>query len=185
MRHKGLTEDQRKYKVFDQRRQIAIKIMITFLIVILVCFVTAFRMVDKDPTPLLLYTGILVAYAIITIFVCRYLVRKHEELFIAAYGNDSAIIHTGLFGEIWQEFEWNQFEGLTDGKVVFVEKHNNTIELEIVRNKHEFDITIDKDAVYMVMDDETDMPVEKEIPLAEMADLGQVFTAIRKFVERV
>ena len=185
MRHKALTEDQRKYKVFDQRRQIAIKIMITFLIVILVCFVTAFRMVDKDPTPLLLCTGILVAYAIITIFVCRYLVRKHEEFFIAAYGNDSAIIHTGLFGEIWEEFEWNQFEGLTDGKVVFAEKHNNTIELEIVRNKHEFDIMIDKDTVYMVMDEETDAPVEKEVALDEITDLGQAFKVIRDFVEGV
>ena len=74
---------------------------------------------------------------------------------------------------------------MTDGKVVFAEKHNNTIELEIVRNKHEFDIMIDKDTVYMVMDEETDAPVEKEVALDEITDLGQAFKVIRDFVEGV
>lgn len=185
MRHREPTEEQRKYKAFDRHRQIAIKIIITFLVSILVCFVAALRRAEEDPTLLLLFSGILVAYSIITIFVCRYFARKHGELYTAAYGSDSDIIHTGLFGEIWQEFEWNQFEGLTDGKVVFSETHNNTIEMEIIRHKHEFNIEIDKDGVYMVMDEETDIPVEKEIPLVEMNEVGQVFTAIREFVESV
>lgn len=185
MHHREPTEEQRKYKAFDRQQQIAIKIIITFLVSILVCFVAALRRVDEGPTLLLLFSGILVAYSIITIFVCRYFARKHSELYTAAYGNDSDIIDTGLFGEIWQEFEWNQFEGLTDGKVVFSETHNNTIEIEIIRHEHEFNIEIDKDGVYMVMDEETDIPVEKEIPLVEMNEVGQVFTAIREFVESV
>ena len=51
--------------------------------------------------------------------------------------------------------------------------------------KHEFNIIIDKDAVYMVMDDETDTPIEKDVPLSEMTEVGQVFTVIREFVESV
>ena len=106
-------------------------------------------------------------------------------MYEAAYGKEKDIVRTGLFGEIWEEFEWNQFEGLADGKIVFAETHNNTIELEIIRHKHEFNITIDSEAVYMVMDDETDNPVEKEMPLSKIIDVGQVFAIIREFVESV
>ena len=106
-------------------------------------------------------------------------------MYEAAYGKEKDIVRTGLFGEIWEEFEWNQFEGLTDGKIVFAETHNNAIELEIIRHKHEFNIVIDNDVVYMVMDDETDTPIEKEIPLSKLSEIGQVFTAIREFVESV
>ena len=133
----------------------------------------------------MLFTGILIVFTIITIAICRYLVRKGEQLYVAAYGNDTDVVYDGLFGEIWEEFEWNQVEGLTDGKIVFAETHNNTIELEIIRHKHEFNITIDSEAVYMVMDDETDNPVEKEMPLSKIIDVGQVFTIIREFVESV
>lgn len=185
MRHRELTDAQRIYIQFVQRRRIAITTLIVFLVGILLCFATAFGFVDENPAPLLLFTGILLVYTAIAIFVCRYFARKHEELYVAAYGNDYNIIRSGLFEEIWEEFEWNQFEGLTDGKVVFAETHNNTIDIDIIRHKHEFNIIIGKDAVYMVMDDETDTPVEKELSLSSMTDVAQVFTAIREFVESV
>ena len=185
MRHRELTDAQRIYIQFVQRRRIAITTLIVFLVGILLCFATALGFVDENPTPLLLFTGILLVYTAIAIFVCRYFARKHEELYVAAYGNDYNIIRSGLFEEIWEEFEWNQFEGLTDGKVVFAETHNNTIDIDIIRHKHEFNIIISKDAVYMVMDDETDTPVEKELSLSSMTDVAQVFTAIREFVESV
>lgn len=104
-------------------------------------------------------------------------------MYEAAYGNDHAFIPSGLFGEIWRAFERNQFEGLTDGKVTFAEVHNNTIDMEIICHRHEFNILIDKDALSMIMDEETDTPIEKEIPLSELSDIDQVFAVIREFVE--
>lgn len=184
MRKRELTQAQKEYRRFDVRRGIIIKTLVVFLVAILVCFVTAFRNVDKDPAPLLFCLGILIIYTIITIFVCLHLVRKHGQLYVAAYGNDTDVIRNGLFGELWQEFEWNQYEGLTDGKVVFAVTHNNTIDLQIIRNKHEFCIEVTCEAIYMICDEETDTPIEKEVPLSELKDVEDFFLTVRDFIEK-
>ena len=183
MRKRELPPAQKEYRKFDTRRDVIIKTLVVFLVAILICFIAAFRNVDKDAAPLLFCLGVLIVYTAITIFVCLHLARKHGQLYVAAYGNDTDVIHTGLFGEIWDEFEDNQFEGLTDGKVVFAETHNNTIDLRISRHKHEFDICIDCEAVYMICDEETDTPIGKEIPLSDFKDVGEVFVSIREFIE--
>ena len=183
MRKRELTPAQKEYRRFDVRRGIIIKTLVVFLVAILICFIAAFRNADKDPTPLLLCLGVLIVYTVITIFICLHLARKHGQLYVAAYGNDTDIIHNGLFGELWQEFEWNSYEGLTDGKVIFAETHNNTIDLQIIRKKHEFSICIDCEAVYMICDEETDAPIEKEIALSNFKDVGEVFLTIREFIE--
>ena len=179
-----MTPAQKEYRRFDVRRGIIIKTLVIFLVAILVCFIAAFRSADENPTPLLLFLGILIVYTVIAIFVCKYLAHKHGELYVAAYGNDTDVIRTGLFGEIWQEFEWNQYEWLTDGKVVFAETHNNTIDLQIIRGKHEFNICIDCEAVYMICDAETDAPIEKEVFLSELKDVGDFFLTVRDFIEK-
>ena len=183
MLNRELTPAQKEYRRFDARREVIIKTLIVFLVAILICFIAAFRVVDENPTPLLLFVCMLIVYTIITILICRHLAHKHGQMYVAAYGNDTDIIRNGLFGELWQEFEWNQYEGLTDGKVIFAETHNNTIDLQIIRKKHEFSICIDCKAVYMICDEETDTPIEEELPLSDFKDVGEVFLAIREFIE--
>lgn len=183
MKKREMTPAQREYIKFDHRRSVAIKCLIVWLVAILICLVAAFRAVDDNPTPLLLFLGVLIVYSIITVIICKYLARKHEKLYVAAYGNDPDIVRTGLFGELWQEFEWNQYEGLTDGKVVYAETHNNIIDLQIIRNKHEYLIEIDSEKLSMICDEESDDPIEKEIPLSEFKDVVEVFMAIRDFIE--
>lgn len=183
MRNRELTQAQKEYRRFDVRRGIIIKTLIVFLVAILVCFIAAFSNVDKDPAPLLFCLGILIVYTIITIYVCLHLARKHGQSYVAAYGNDTDITRNGLFGELWQEFEWNQYEGLTDGKVVFALTHNNTIDLQIIRHRHEFIVEITCDSLYLICDEETDTPIEKEWPLSSFGNVEDIFTAIRAFIE--
>ena len=133
MLNRDMTPAQKEYRRFDKYRGYIVITMVIFLVATLICFGNSFSIVDENPKPLLLFTCILIVLTIITIFICRYLARKGEQLYVAAYGNDTDIIRSGLFGELWQEFEWNSCEGLTDGKVVFVETHNNTIDLQIMR----------------------------------------------------
>lgn len=185
MRKRELTPAQKEYRKFDKHRGHIVITMVVFLVATLICFGGSLKIVDEHPKPLLLFTGILVVLTLIIIFICRYLARKGEQLYVAAYGNDTDIIRNGLFGKLWQEFEWNQYEGLTDGKVVFAETHNNTIDLQIIRKKHEFSVCIDCEAVYMVCDEETDTPIESEIPLSAFKDVGEVFLAIREFIETI
>ena len=183
MQKRELTPAQKEYRKFDTCRGSIIKTLIIFLVAILVCFIATFQVVDKDPTPLLFCLGILIVYTVITFFICLRLARKHGQLYVAAYGNDTDIIRNGLFGELWQEFEWNSYEGLTDGKVIFAETHNNTIDMQIICKNHEFSICIDCEIVYMICDEETDAPIEKEIALSNFKDVGEVFLAIREFIE--
>ena len=183
MRKRELTPAQKEYRRFDKHRGYIVITLVVFLVAVLICFGGSFSIVDENPIPFLLFAGILIVFTIITIFICRYLARKGEQMYVAAYGNDSDIIRNGLFGELWQEFEWNQYEGLTDGKVIFAETHNNTIDLQIIRKKHELSICIDCEAVYMICDEESDAPIEKELPLSDFKDVGEVFGAIREFIE--
>ena len=183
MRKREFTPAQKEYRSFDVRRGYIVGSMVVFLVSTLICFGVSLSIVDENPIPLLLFTCILIVLTILTIFICRHLARKGEQLYVAAYGNDKNIIRNGLFGELWQEFEWNSYEGLTDGKVIFAETYNNTIDLQIIRKKHEFSICIDCEAVYMICDEETDAPIEKEIALANFKDVGEVFLTIREFIE--
>ncbi len=183
MLNRDMTPAQKEYRQFDKHRGYIVITLVVFLVAALICFGGSLSIVDENPTPFLLFTCILIVFTIITIFICRYLARKGEQLYVAAYGNDKDIIRNGLFGELWQEFEWDQYEGLTDGKVVFADTHNNTIDLQIIRHKHEFNICIDCEVVYMICDEETDTPIEKELPLSDFKDVGEVFLAIREFIE--
>ncbi|MGN0334622.1 MAG: hypothetical protein ACI4DV_03005 [Lachnospiraceae bacterium] len=176
---------QQIYKKFNNKSKIITMFILVVGFLALTGFLISIKCIKNNLIPVLISVGVLVLWFVVLCTIASRLNSKRIILYEAAYGKDNDFICSGLFGEIWEEFEWNQFEGLTDGKVVFAEAHNNTIEIEIIRHKHEFNIEIDKDGVYMVMDEETDIPVEKEIPLVEMNEVGQVFTAIREFVESV
>ena len=184
MRKNELTPAQKAYRRFDKRRGLIVITLVVFLVTALICFGGSFSIVDEDPSLFLLFFGILIVVTVITVLICRHLARKHERLYAAAYGNDSEVIHTGLFGELWEEFEWDQYEGLTDGKVVFAQTHNNTIELQIIRGKHEFSVVIDSKGLSLICDEETDAPIEKEMPLSDFKNVGEVFLTIRAFIER-
>ena len=179
------TDAQINYKKFDKASKIIITRILLVGLAALTSFLISMKYIEDNLIPVLASVAALAVWFVVLCAVASKLNSKRLILYDAAYGKEKDIVRTGLFGEIWEEFEWNQFEGLTDGKIVFAETHNNTIELEIIRHKHEFNITIDSEAVYMFMDDETDTPVEKEMPLSKIIDVGQVFTIIREFVESV
>ena len=179
------TDAQINYKKFDKASKIITTLILLVGLAALTSLLISMIYIGDNLIPVLVSVAALAVWFVVLCAVASKLNSKRLILYEAAYGKEKDIVRTGLFGEIWEEFEWNQFEGLTDGKIVFAETHNNTIELEIIRHKHEFNITIDSEAVYMVMDDETDNPVEKEMPLSKIIDVGQVFTIIREFVESV
>lgn len=184
MSKKNLTDAQKAYRRFDKARIIICYVLMAFFLVALIFFLIGMRNLETNAVLFLIASSLLILWVIIVCIVAPKLNAKGLTLYEAAYGKDDEAIRTGLFDEIWKEFEWNRFEGMTAGKVVFAEAHNNTIEMEI-RNRHnEFDITIDKDAIYMVMDDETDAPVEKEVSLSDVQNIQQFYIIVREFVER-
>ena len=183
MRKKELTKEQKEYLKFTETESVVTKTIIIFYIAIIFLYIVAFFGTDIAPASLLFLLITLSIHTVISIISYIYLNSKHNRLYIAAYRNNEDIIHSGLFGELWQEFEYNQFWGLTDGKIEFSHAHNNTIEQIITRQKHEFSIEITSDNLYMICDEEADTFTESEIPLSDFNDISEVFMAIRKFVE--
>lgn len=176
------TDAQKAYKRFDRK----CKLISTALLcagAICLTFILIFQQLN-DLTPLLISIAALVIWFIALCVIVARLDRTRLILYHRAYGPDEASDHTGLFRELMEEFEWNQFEGLTDAKVLFAEAHSSSIELELCRRKRTYHIVIDPGAVFMVMDEESADSIEMEHPLSDLHDVGEVFTAIRTFVER-
>ena len=183
MSKKNLTDAQKAYRRFDNARIIICYVLVAFFLVALIFFVIGMRNLETNAILLLIASSLLILWVIVVCVVAPKLNTRRLILYEAAYGKENETMRTGLFDEIWKEFEWNRFEGMTAGKVVFAEAHNNIIEMEIRHRHHEFDITIDNDAIYMVMDDETDVPVEKEVPLSDVKNIQHLYVIVREFVE--
>lgn len=181
---KQLTEEQKEFLCFDKRRQKVNKIMLILFVVLLICVVVSWHLANTSYIPALILTVAIISYSIFAVFFVKNTRKRHNLLYAAAYGNSDEVAHNGLFGELWEEFEYNQFEGLTDGKVTYAATGNESIELTIQRKKREYIIEIDSRTLYMIVDEETNTPIEKEISLTEFADEGEVFAAIREFVEK-
>ncbi len=179
-----VTQAQKEYRKFDATRQRAIRILTALFVAIVSTFFCGMKLAKEDCTLLLLSIGMLVVYTIVAIVLCSRLARRHEELYSAAYGKETQMPRTGLFAQLWEEFEDKQFEGWFDGKIAFSVAHNNCIDLTIVRNKHEFSILIDKDLVSILADEETDHPAEVEIPLSELSGIPHFLSTIQEIMQR-
>lgn len=66
-------------------------------------------------------------------------------------------------------------QGINRWKSSFRRNAQHIIDLQIIRKKHEFNICIDCEAVYMICDEETNAPIEKEVSLSELKDIGEFF----------
>lgn len=183
MRSKQFTQEQEEYLCFDKHRQVANRIILILFVALLVCVAVSWHLANITLVPALVITGIFLAYSVVAYFYIKNTKKKHDLLYAEAYGASVEVTHNGLFGELWEEFEYNQFEGLTDGRVTYAATSGESIELNILRKKREYIIEIDSKALYMIVDEETDTPIEKEIPLSEFTDMGEVFTTIREFIE--
>ena len=179
------TAQQQKYRAFDRKSKMISTLILAVGLIVLIGVFIWFGYAEESITPFLISLGFLAVWFVVLCIIVSRLNSQRIKLCEAAYGKEEDPVCSGLFGELWEEYEWNQFEGLIDGRITFSEAHNGIIELEITRHKHDFHITVDQDAVYMVMDEETDTPLEKVIPLSELMELGQVFSDIQGFVESV
>lgn len=92
-------------------------------------------------------------------------------------------IRTGLFGALMAEFEQGQFTDLTDAKVLFAGSHGSVIELELHRDNRTYHITIDPEAVFLVIDEEGQDPSETELPLSAFQNTAHVFSTLRALIE--
>ena len=134
--------------------------------------------------PLLLSGCFLAVYVLILIFVIRKLRAIEKKLHKEAYGEKREYERSGIFKEIWDEYEYNQFEGIVDFKTKceFIGDYNNSIDLTLIRNRHEFNILIDETCIYFITDEESDSPIEQTVNLSEFNSLSDFYNCISNFV---
>ncbi len=177
-----VTPAQKEYRRFEAKRQRTVMVLVVLLVAILLCVAAGFKIVNQNAVLLLLALGVLGVYILVVMSICQYLARKQRQLRTAAFGSCEDMPRTGLFAELWDEFEDKQFEGWFEGKIQFAQSHNNCIDLILVRNRHEFAVFVDADTVSVIIDEETEEPVEMEMPLSDFRDLGHLISAIQDII---
>ena len=136
--------------------------------------------------------------ALVLLFVARYFqVKQHaieeEEVRVKIYGVETREITNPVFQELYEEFHYDQFEGvLSQGffekwKVTWADEHNQLIDLIYTKKEHEIAITISNDEVSIVIDEETNNPTMQIIPLDDekWKDIYVLFDAITKICMHV
>ena len=129
--------------------------------------------------------------AFVLLLIARYFQAKRfgkaeQELRAKIYGVEKKEITNPIFKELYEEFQYDQFEGVLKRgffetwKVTWVDEHNQLIDLIYTKKEHEIAITISNDEVSIVIDEETDNPTMQAIPLDDekWKDIYVLFDAI-------
>ena len=89
-----------------------------------------------------------------------------------------------LFKDVYDAYKHDGFEfNLTYDKLLFQDYHNNTIDIGIMKNGHEFFVVIDENAISIISDEETDSPKEVEILLSQFDTIEQIYLEINTFID--
>jgi len=105
------------------------------------------------------------------LFYLSYMVRIEHALKIKAYGTEERIITNPIFREIYEEFQYDRFEGMIHKgffekwKIESLDEHNQVIDIIYTNKEHEISLTISNDEVSIYIDEETDEPIMQTIPL--------------------
>lgn len=175
---------QERYQAFDRRRKITLSILLIGFAALLANLLRLLYSSD-DGKSILTALAIFLIYTGVDITVCSRVANMDRKLRQELYEASHPIYRDTVFGRFYTEFETypGQNHWLGDAKVVEEEVCYGYVDLVIERNDHEFLINVDKDGLYMIADEETNEPVEKGIPISEFTDHGQIFEAIKAFVE--
>lgn len=185
MPKRKFSKAEERYMAFDKLRSIFIVISAILYVIDITFIVTAFQQPETPYKLLLISVCVFVLLLVIDFLVIGPKLRaRGKKLYAEAYGEAAEYARTGIFAEIWDEYEFNQFEGIVDvrTKCKYISDYKNTIEIDLVRRRHEFNIQIDETCVYFLADDETDSPIEQTVPLSDLKSLGDFYDYVRKFV---
>lgn len=178
MKKQNMTDLERQYNRFDLFGKIALFAIWGFTFVFGLFFV--FTKSDERKA---LFGFVMSLGALSIFFVAPKFAKKRTTYLQQLCEERNSIIRTGLFAEIYNAYRYDGFEfHLTYEKLDFLEYHNNSIDIGLQNNKHEFLIEIDENFISIIVDEETENPIEKEIPLSSIATIEQLNTTINNFI---
>ena len=179
MKKPELTKTENEYNCFDKISKVIIysMLILAFLFVIPLIFA-------KDDGVKILFGLLLVADTAAIIIICSLIAKKRSTYLQMLFDERNAIIRTGVFKEIYEEYRHDGFEfNLCFDKLLFEEYHNNTIDIGFIKNSHEFLIEISEKSIFIIVDEETDRPIETELMLSDVDSIEKVYLAINTYVK--
>ncbi len=173
------------YKEFDRKRQRTIRrVSISFLI-ILTCVLISLTFVTSSYIPLVISAVSLFAYGVAARIRCRKLDSTHKSLYAAAYGEQTESVRTGIFKDIWEEYQDNRFERLLEIESLEIEfevAYDNTIEVEAKRHHHKWFVLVDEQNLHCSVDRETEEAMEQTTPLQNLGGIDGFYEAVAGFI---
>ena len=179
MKKPELTKTENEYNCFDKRSKVIIysMLILAFLFVIPLIFA-------NDDGVKILFGLLLVADAAAIIIICPQIAKKRSTYLQMLCDERNTIIRTGVFKEIYEEYRHDGFEfNLCFDKLLFEEYHNNTIDIGFIKNSHKFLIEISEKSISIIVDEETDRPIETEILLSDVDSIEKVYSAINTYIK--
>lgn len=175
---KNLSDAERKYKTFHKQCQFIIYPLLVPILVLSFTLIFA-----KDDGMMLISALLLIVWTAVVTIVCTLVGKKRSSLEKKLWEERNAVKRTGIFKELYDEFRHDGFEfHICSDKFLFDDCHRNIIECAFLKNGHEFSVMIDENAVSILVDEETNRPVELEKPLSEMKSIGYFYQMINGFV---
>ncbi len=179
MRKNKLTKIELDYKWFEKKVNIQIYIFIALTVIFGVTILLT------DNKIFLLIAAILLAFIWVSeLFICVSVNKKRNKYLELLKRERDSIKRTGIFSEIYEEYWHDGFEfNLIYDKLVYCEYYNNSIDIALLKNKHEILIEIDNSSISIIVDEETDNPKEMKTSLLDVSSIEQVYCAINDFIK--
>ena len=173
-----LSETERKYKSFDKWSK-----FIIWPIVLPVPVLSFLLIFAKDDLLMLFHAVLLMIWTVVIIVSCALIAKKRTLLEKKLWEERNAVKRSGILKEIYEEFRHDGFEfNISSDEFLFEDCHRSIIECAFRKNGHEFALMIDENAVSILVDEETDHPAEREIPLSKIVSIDAFYEMVNQFV---
>ena len=175
-----LSESEKAYKRFDTISTF----MLCFGLLLSFVFGALFLFTKSDEYKAL-WGCLLSINMVFYLFVPSKIDKKREMYLELLRKEREKTERAGLFKEIFDAHRQDCFEAnLICDKWLYEEYHNNTIDIGIVRNNHEFLILFDEHTLSIVVDEETDHPTEDIVPLSHFTTIDEVIGFLNDYTYR-
>ena len=173
------TKLERNFRRFD----IISKILICFLaaITVILCILL---IVSLDDERMLVVAFLIIADIAILIIVAPKLGNKRNAYLELLTKERGSVVRKGLFKEIYEAYQHDGFEmNLICDRWNHIDYYNNTIDISLQYRNHEIQIEIDENGIAVMFDEESDHPVEKEIPLESMETMEELYLTLNQLIK--
>ncbi len=168
-----------RYKRFDR----LVKIFLYSLLILALLYRLSFAFASSNKITKL-FGYIIIVIIVLIIVSCFLIVKQRRKFLVQLCEERESIVREGIFKEIYEAYNHDGFEfNLKFDKLLNEEYYNNSIDISIKKNNHEFDILIDENGIYIIADEETDCPAETEAPLDTFETMERVYAFINDFID--